>query len=306
MKRRRFLTITAGVLAASAIRGQASPIRQWKGTALGADATIALDHPDADRLIAAALAEISRLERIFSLYRQDSELSRLNGAGRLEAPSLDLIACLGLCRDVHQATGGLFDPTIQPLWASYATAAAAGAVPSDREIARALSLTGWDAVQIDSQRIDMRPGMALTLNGIAQGFIADRVADLLRGQGVQNVLVDAGEVYAMGQGPDHRPWPVTIRDGGRVNLENRALASSAPLGTVFDDAGRLGHIIDPGSGRPAPATWQQVSISARSAAIADAVSTAACLMPDLGQIERACTALQDTRLELALQAAPSP
>lgn len=303
MKRRRFLTITAGALAASATGLQARPIRQWKGTALGADAMIALDHPDFDRLVKASLAEIARLEQIFSLYRSNSELSRLNDTGQLDAPSLDMVACLDLCRDVHRVTGGLFDPTIQPLWAAYADAETlAGTVPSDRQIAQALGLVGWEGVRVDSQRIELRPGMALTLNGIAQGFVADRVAELLRAQGVENVLVNTGEIHAVGHSPDGQPWPVTIRDGKGLGLQDRALATSAPWGTVFDNAGRLGHIIDPRTGRPAPSVWRQVSVSAGSAAIADAVSTAACLMPDHASIEQICNAMHGARLEQVVPA----
>lgn len=305
MKRRRFLTITAGTLAASATGLKAAPIRQWHGVALGADAMIALDRPDADHLIEISLAEIRRLERIFSLYRSDSELSQLNANGRIKAPSLDLIACLDICGDVHSVTDGLFDPTVQPLWAAYASAAASDTVPSASELARALDLSGWGRMRIDSGMIEMHPGMALTLNGIAQGFIADRVVDLLRSRGVGNVLVNTGEIHALGQGPDQRAWPVTLRHAGSLGLQDRALATSAPLGTVFDHAGSMGHILDPRTGKPAPTRWRQVSVSASSAAIADAISTAACLMDDRARIERTCDALNGARLEAAVRPAHS-
>ncbi|RCW79637.1 FAD:protein FMN transferase [Paracoccus lutimaris] len=307
MKRRRFLTITAGLLAASATgisaAISAAPMQEWRGIALGASARIALAHPDAARLIDAARAEIVRLERVFSLYRADSELMRLNASGRLEAPSLDLVTCLGLCDRMHQATKGAFDPSVQPLWDLHARAASEGRLPQPGEIATARARIGWQGLRLDSARIEMRPGMALTLNGVAQGFIADRVAALLRGHGVENVLIDTGEIAALGQGPDGKAWPVTIRDGRELALRDRALATSAPLGTVLDAAGTVGHIFDPASGRPAGGQWRQISVSARSAAVADALSTAACLMPDRAAIEAACQAAGDARLEQALAAA---
>ncbi|MBP6678360.1 MAG: FAD:protein FMN transferase [Paracoccus sp.] len=299
MKRRRFLTITAGLLAASASGISAAPMQEWRGIALGASARIALAHPDAPRLIEAARAEIARLERVFSLYRTDSELMRLNAAGRLDAPSLDLVTCLALCDRMHGATLGAFDPTVQPLWDMYAQAATENRPAGDDEIAAALARTGWDGVAIDSARIGLRPGMALTLNGIAQGFIADRVADLLRGRGVENVLIDTGEIAAIGHDPQGGAWPVTIRDGKELRLQDRALATSAPLGTVLDAAGTIGHILDPVSGRPAGSQWRQITVSARQAAVADALSTAACLMPDRAAIDAACKAAGDARLEQA-------
>ena len=299
MKRRRFLTITAGLLAASATGIAAAPMQEWRGIALGASARIALDHPDAARLIDTARAEIARLERVFSLYRADSELMRLNASGRLEAPSLDLVTCLALCDRMYRATKGAFDPTVQPLWDLHARSAVRNRPATDDEIAAALALTGWKGVKIDSARIEMRSGMALTLNGVAQGFIADRVAELLRGHGVENVLIDTGEIAALGHGPDGKAWPVTIRDGRELALRDRALATSAPLGTVLDTAGTIGHIIDPTSGRPAGCQWRQISVSAPLAAVADALSTAACLMPDRAAIETACRAAGDARLEQA-------
>ncbi|WP_319937968.1 FAD:protein FMN transferase [Allitabrizicola rongguiensis] len=83
--------------------------------------------------------------------------------------------------------------------------------------------------------------------------------------------------------PDHSigaGQPVKIAGSRRVGLSNRALATSAPLGTVFDPDGRVSHILDPRSGKPAARVWRQISITAGSAAVADALSTAACLLPN--------------------------
>lgn len=300
MKRRRFLSITAGLALATVSPIQAATLREWRGVALGAPARIALAHPDADLLIPVALSEIARLEAIFSLYRTNSELARLNATGRLQGPSLDLVACLGLCDGVHRATDGRFDPTVQPLWAIYAEAAAAGGEPSPLRIREANARTGWEGLRFDATEIRMTPGMALTLNGIAQGFIADRVAALLRSRGVENVLINTGEIVAIGYQPNGRPWRIGIRDSAELDLRDRALATSAPLGTVLDASGRIGHILDPRSGATAPSVWRQVSISAASAAVADGLSTAACLMPDAGTIRDACHAMRDARLESAI------
>jgi thiamine biosynthesis lipoprotein len=80
-----------------------------------------------------------------------------------------------------------------------------------------------------------------------------------------------------------------------VVLRDRALATSAPLGTVFDEAGQIGHILDPRTGLPAAAGWKQISVTAPSAAVADACSTAFCLM-DREAIEGALGRLPDVRV----------
>ncbi|MCL4186198.1 MAG: FAD:protein FMN transferase [Rhodobacteraceae bacterium] len=275
--RRRFLTIAAA--AALAGPAAAAPVSRWRGVALGAAASITLAHPQADSLIAMARAEISRLEGVFSLYRPDSALMRLNAGGSLAAPPFELVECLGIAGAVHRATGGAFDPTVQPLWAVHAEAWAEGAAPSAAAVDAALARTGWVGVASAPDRIAfVRPGMALTLNGIAQGYIADRVARLLGDAGVEDVLVDTGETVAAGHDPSGQPWRAILSDRQEVRLADEALATSAPLGTVFDAAGTAGHIIDPLTGWPAAPRWRHVTVAARSAALADALSTAACLL----------------------------
>lgn len=301
LTRRRFLTISAGLAAAAAAlparaAGTDLPLTEWRGIALGAQARILIAHPDAPALTALAAAEIARLEAVFSLYRADSALAQLNAAGRLQAPPFELLECLALAGRIHAATGGLFDPTVQPLWDLYARSWSAGAAPEAGAIAAAQALTGWSGVTFDEAGIALRPGMALTLNGIAQGFIADKVAALLRGRGLDHVLVDAGEFHAIGPMPDGAAWPVALTAGGRVDMTSGGLASSSALGTTFDPAGRVGHILDPRSGLPAPPRWQLVTITAAAAALADGLSTAACLMDSADQIAAAVAAFPGASL----------
>lgn len=297
--RRRFLAISA---AAFALPGaaKAREVFTWSGIALGAGATIRLAHDDAPAITARAAAEIARLEDVFSLYRSDSALSRLNRVGALKAPPFELLECLSLAGAVHHATAGLFDPTVQPLWASYAEAASRGQRPDAAALAQAQALTGWEKISYDADAIALRPGMALTLNGIAQGYIADRIAALLAAEGLTDILINTGEFRALGQQPKGGAWPVKLAQGGEVALASRALATSAPLGTLFDAAGTLGHILDPGTGLTAAPRWRGISISSSSAALADGLSTAACLMETRAAIEASLAAFADARLESAI------
>lgn len=296
LTRRRFLTLTA-VASALPFAAPAAPITLWHGTALGAEAAIYLAHPDADAIITRAVAEIDRLESIFSLYRPASALSQLNASGSLDAPPFELLECLALCARVHTASQGLFDPTVQPLWQLYARKLTAGALPSEVDIAAQMPQIGWSRVRYDSAAIRLAPGMALTLNGIAQGFIADQIAALLSAQGLTDILINTGELRALGHMPEAEGWPVTLASGGQIALTARALATSSPLGTVLDAQGRVGHILNPVTGRPAAPQWRSVSISAPSAGLADALSTAACLMPDRATIDATLTAFPATRIE---------
>ncbi len=192
LSRRRFLTIAAAssaLFAAGALPAvakSAPPQATWRGgVALGGAPTSmrfdGLSDAEAAPVIAAVEAELARLEGIFSLYRPGSEISRLNEAGRLERPSPELLEVLGMSSALHEATGGgAFDPTVQPLWQVLALGG------NKHEIAQARGLIGFDALRfdVDAVRFEGARGRAITLNGIAQGAITDRIAALLRARGL--------------------------------------------------------------------------------------------------------------------------
>lgn len=297
--RRRLIAISAAwaLLPAAARATTTGSTHLWTGQALGARTSIRIDHPDAEAITARVMKEIDRLENILSLYRSESALSRLNRAGHIAAPPFELLECLSLAGAVHRASGGRFDPTVQPLWALWAEGAAGGTRPEAGDIEAVRRLTGWGRVKLGAAEITMQPGMALTLNGIGQGYVADRVAALLEAEGLSDILIDTGELRAIGGKPDGGGWPVRLDTGERLSLRQRSLATSAPLGTTFDQAGHDGHIIDPTTGMPAASSWHAVSVSARSAAIADALATAACLMSDPEAIRAMLEHFEGARLE---------
>ena len=299
LTRRRFLMISAA-LAAAPGAGRAAPLHVETGLAMGAQVTLRLSHPEAPALAARAMAEIARLEAVFSLYLSDSAIVRLNASGVLDEPPFELLECLSVASAVHHASGGVFDPTVQPLWRALAAAAEQGRALSYEERATALARTGWGGVTLEADRISLRPGMALTLNGIAQGYIADRVAALLAAEGLTDSLIDTGELVAIGGRPEGGPWQVTLPQDSKIGLKSRALATSAPLGMTFGNDARTSHILDPRTGLPVSPDWQAISISAPTAAVADAVSTAACLMKVKAQITELCDSLGDVRIESAI------
>lgn len=124
--RRRTLAILAAAGATLPLTGASSmrpmPAFEWRGRALGGPARIVIRHPDeakARRLVDHCAREIERLENIFSLYRAQSEIARLNREGRLAAPSQDLRLVLADARRYATLSGGAFDVTVQPLWRLY-------------------------------------------------------------------------------------------------------------------------------------------------------------------------------------------
>jgi thiamine biosynthesis lipoprotein len=296
MSRRRFITIAAAAvglpLLLKAGTSQARPVR-WEGTALGAPASIQLYHTDEARAhaaIAAGLDELKRLEAIFSVYRADSAISALNRDGVLENAPADFVALLTRALTLASVSDGIYDPTIQPLWQTYfrhftgSNPAPAG--PAQRELDAALALVDWRAVEIDANRIAFaRPGMGLTLNSGAQGYITDRVADVLRAHGFDRMLVDMGEPRALSTKPDGSAWRIGIanpadpsRTVTTLEIVDQCVSTSGGYGTLFDPAGAFTHLIDTRTGRTAPALLG-VSVIAKTGTVADGLSTAMLMAP---------------------------
>ena len=293
--RRRAIAILAGAATALVInrsRAEAPRLFEWRGAALGAEATIRLyaqSEDQAAEALDAAAAEIERLENEFSLYRPNSALSRLNRDRRLLSPSLDMRLLLAEAVRVGKLSQGAFDVTVQPLWELYATHFSRhpedGSGPPAELVARAARLVDYRQIQIEPDRIMLPSGMAITLNGIAQGYITDRVADLLRACGWTHVLADLGELRGVGAHPDGRPWTAALPSPldaphGRimVPLSERAIATSSGAATRFEANGRHHHLFSPASGRSAN-TYAAVSVAAERATLADAFSTALFVAP---------------------------
>ncbi|MBL4926845.1 FAD:protein FMN transferase [Fuscibacter oryzae] len=262
MKRRRFLQILA---ASAAVPGGAVAM-DWTGQALGAEVSLRLrggPKGAAGRVLADLPAVLAAIEREFSLYDPQSALSRLNAAGRIDHPSDQMLQLLHLSDDIHAATDGLFDPTVQPLWQALAQGG---------DVVAARQAIGWQRVAWQGA-VQLAPGQALTFNGIAQGFATDLVCALLARHGFDQALVNIGEFAALGG-----PWALGIEDPtfGQLalrHLTGGAIATSSPMATLV---GGRPHILHPQGG---PALWSTIAVEADIAALADGLATALVLAP---------------------------
>jgi FAD:protein FMN transferase len=299
--RRRFIGISAAaaglaVLPLRAARGAGEAgggLTVWHGQALGAVCALQVHHPDeaeAGRLVHRVVAEVRRLERMFSLYDEASLLVQLNRTGVVVAPPPEFVDLLTRARAFSELTSGAFDVTVQPLWRLYldhfATPGADPEGPPPERVRAALARVGPDRLVVGADRVSLQRGSAVTLNGIAQGYVTDRIVELLRAEGVDHSLVDMGETRVLGNHPDGRPWQAAVADpqardraAAVLPLVDRALATSGPYGFRFDAQGRFNHLVSPSTGGCAR-QWASVSVVARTATAADALSTALCLLPE--------------------------
>jgi thiamine biosynthesis lipoprotein len=244
--------------------------------------------PRADEAASDALDLVDRLEAQLTVYRDSSEISRLNHiAGRAPVPvESRLFALLQLARRISSETGGAFDITAGPLIKAWGFYRRDGRVPSDEELAAAMQTVGMAHVQLNETNHEVRfdrPGVEINLGSIGKGYALDRAAELLRDRWrIESALLDAGtsSVLAIGSPPNEPDgWVVGLKHPwqprrlARLFLRNRALATSGATHQHFDYNGRkLGHVLDPRTGRPAEGIALAAAL-APTAAEADALAT---------------------------------
>lgn len=310
--RRQALKLTGAALVSGAAFPLASctgdsGLHLWEGEALGAPASIklfGLSEARAEHLFKIARKETERLAKIFSLYDSNSEISRLNRTGRLKNASRDMIELLHASRHISELTGGAFDVTVQPLWNL-------SVLMQNIEITKkgaddlwnnARALVDYHYVSVDGHDISFaKQGVEITLNGIAQGYISDKVAAILQDEGAENGLVNIGEFKAFGRREGGEPWRVGIQDPRNImdeietlELRDQGLATSSGLaGKISDD---LLHIFDTRADGLSGSRPEFISASAvhKSAMVADGFATAFTLMNEL-QITDICNQIGGMR-----------
>ncbi len=290
MNRRRCLSLLSATGAASLLgngcqRGKREEVTRWRGVLFNSDVDIAVHAMPpavAEPLIRNCELEMQRLEKLFSLYLPDSPLSRLNRTGRLDNPPPELVDLVRKALLVAERSGGAFDPTIQPYWTWLReTVETTGAIDPEAQ-AQFLEKVDFRQVRCGEDELSFgREGMALTLNGLSQGWITDRASEILRDGGAQHCLVNLGEFYGLGTQPSGEDWIVGLRgvEGEEIALRDRALAVSSGAGLYFGTGERRNHIIDPRNGDCVEAR-KVVAVTAPEAWLADALSTACSVLEE--------------------------
>lgn len=285
MQRRQLLFASLGLVSAASAEARSTDPLHWRQRAmlgLGTTLTMRAAHADAaqaDVALDAAVEAIRRVESAMSLFRPESELVRLNRLGHLDHPSTELLAVLRTAQRVSRQSQGRFDLSVQPLWDLHDQARREGRLPTAAEIHAAQQSVGWQHVSVGEQRIRLRrPGMALTCNGIAQGYAADQAREALGRHGVAHALINTGEYASLGHSERGDAWTFGIEDPhderrilAALRSDGRAVATSADNRSAFTADHRHHHIFDPATG-DSPPELSSVTVLAPSAMLADALT----------------------------------
>ena len=297
--RRQLLRITAvagvsvvlggGLICAVMQRARLKQVRETRSL-MGTLVVITVVHPDRDaarRIIALTFDEMERLEDLLSRHREGTPIWDLNESGMVDSPPREVVEVFERALEYSTVTVGAFDITVAPLLDLYASSySERGAPPSAPELSRALALVGSENVAVESGRIRLdKPGMAVTLDGIAKGYIVDRAVGVLSEQGAERVLVDAGgDMSSAGEGLLGGGWRIAIQDPrardrrlGVLELQGESVATSGDYMQYFTEDMSTHHIVDPRTGA-SPEHSSAVTIVTSSAMKADALATAVLVL----------------------------
>ena len=253
------------------------------------DLTVAATSAEqAEQAMAAAYAEIGRIEALFSRYRSDGPVVAINRAAGKEAVRVEIEVrdLLARAQQAAAITGGAFDITIGPMIDAWGIGTDHQNVPAE-SVLRALrpAVNAALLTLTDDRAALQQAGMSIDLGGIAKGYAIDRAILTLQQHGIQQALVNAGgDIRCLGARPDGNPWRVGIQhprqEGllGVLEVETRAVATSGDYERYFmQDGIRYHHIFDPRTGQPVR-DCQSVTILAPTAEIADVFATAVFVM----------------------------
>ena len=247
---------------------------------------------------AAALAfqEMDRAVNLLNRYDSSSALSYLNTEGSIEGPPPELATVMWQAQFYFDASEGAFDPTVKPLVDLFRSDLGGGdpnspSAPSESEIFQALALVDARRVAMSSEAIRFSiPGMGVTLDGIAKGYVVDRMATVLADQGLKDFLINAGgDIRSAGFREDGQEWRVGVQDPAKrgelpdvIGLTNGAVATSGSYEIYFDRERTHHHIVSARTGR-SPQMSQSVSVVAPTTLAADALATSVFVMePERG------------------------
>ena len=247
-------------------------------------------YADGTELAVEALDLVERLEDQLTVYRAESEVSRLNRTAFEREIEVEprLFELLAFAQNLQQRTAGAYDITSGPLSKVWGFYRRAGQMPRDDDLAAALAHVGSQHMTLDAARRAIRfsqPGLEINLGSIGKGYALDRCAELLESRGMADFMLHGGQSSVLARGSRGlaagEGWCVGLRHPlrpdetlGEIRLRNRGLATSGSGKQFFFHEGRrYGHILDPRTGRPADGVLSS-TVLAPTAAEADALSTA--------------------------------
>lgn len=245
---------------------------------------VADSRAEAEAAIEAGMAEVRRFDAMMSLYKDTSEITKVNlAAGTVPVKvSPEMIEVVEHAKKISELSGGVFDVTVGPLMVLWQMRLKEGKVPTDEEIARVRPLVNYRNIIMDKKASTLflkKKGMIMDLGGM-KGYIADRVADLMKRRGINNALIAlAGDIWALGVREDGKPWRIGVQHPREkdktltvLELSDKYVCTSGDYERfVIREKKRYHHIIDPRTGKPSTGVIS-VTLMGKEGAVIDTLA----------------------------------
>ena len=245
----------------------------------------------ADEALNAAFKEIKRSEKLLSCHLESSEISKINKSAHSSPVEVsdETIAVLKKALAFCEKTNGAFDITVKPLVDLWNITAENPVVPEPAKIQSTLTEVGYEGVVITGNAVSFATsGMQIDLGGAAKGYCADKAAEVLKGYGIKDAILDlGGNIYALGKNEQDKNWRIGLQDpsldrGDHFTVEelsNKTAVTSGSYERYFEKNGRIyHHILNPQTGEPADSGLVSVTVISDNSFEADMLSTAVFVM----------------------------
>lgn len=249
-----------------------------------------------EAILEEAFALCGRYERLFSVNVSGSDVYRINHSGGQPVEISEETASLLADALVYgRISGGAFDVTVEPVTRLWHFDGSNNAIPDESTLREAVALVGGDRLRIEGRTATLPDGMGIDLGAIAKGYVADRLADCLRANGVKSAIIDlGGNIYALGERSEGFPWRVGIKqpfgsgNAAKVEVRDASVVTSGVYQRYFERDGQIyHHILDARTGMPCDSGLHSVSVVGECSAQCDALSTVCMLVG----YERGCEIL---------------
>jgi len=250
---------------------------------------------DGEAAIDAGMAELRRLDAMMSLYKDSSEITKVNlaaGKGPV-AVSPEMIEVVEHAANISTLSNGVFDITVGPLVVLWQMRLKEGTVPTDREIGRVRALVNYRNIIVDKQASTIflkKPGMIMDFGGM-KGYMADRVADIIKKQGITSAIIAiAGDIWVLGRRENGAPWKIGVQHPREhdktlavLEFRDKYISTSGDYERfVIREKKRYHHIIDPRTGKPSKGVISVTLIGDRGAVIDPLAKVPFILGPEEG------------------------
>ncbi len=266
--------------------------------AMGTFVSMTLLHSSRDQAedaMGEAFFEIDRLSRSISRFDETTAVAQLNREGFLKDVPPEVSEVVKRALKYYRVSNGAFDISVKPVVDLFKEkfSQEQKMPPTEAELQEALRLVNASNIEFKGSSLRFkRPGMGITLDGIAKGYIVDRASQVLAKHRIKNHLINAGgDIRTMGHRRDKKPWTIAVQDPQKkkhypdiIHMTDGAIATSGNYEIYFDKEKMFHHIVNPSTGL-SPDESTSVSVVAETAMDADALSTSVFVMnPERGTI----------------------